>query len=70
MATQIVDSRKERAKKLCVNNSEIPEKTLRRIFIYLSFTGNSVVRHGRDGYATTFGKKIYTKITHTNKRVQ
>ena len=31
------------------------------VFIYLSFTGNSVVRHDRDAYATTFGKKIIYK---------
>ena len=37
------------------------------LFIYLSFTGNSVVRQGRDAYATTFGKKNIQRLhTQTN----
>ena len=39
------------------------------LFIYLSFTGNSVVRHGRDAYATTFGKKNNIQRLHTQINV-
>ena len=38
-------------------------------FFYLSFTSNSVVRHGRDAYATTFGKKSNIQGLHTQINV-